>query len=127
MLAGQRHELCLLSLPKMRTHLLWLLPLILLGSSAQALKCHECSGIEDCYKPKTCSSQSLYCLTNWYTPPGQQTTVTKTCAYTCPDINHVTANSKSSCCNTDLCNSARNLHVSWGLLALGLCYIYLSQ
>ncbi|XP_021071872.1 lymphocyte antigen 6D-like [Mus pahari] len=111
----------------MRTHLLWLLPLILLGSSAQALQCHECSGIGNCYRATTCSSNSLYCLTNWYTPPGQQTTVTKTCAFTCPDINHVTANSKSFCCNTDLCNSARSLHVSWVLLAIGLWYIYLNQ
>lgn len=53
--------------------------------------------------------------------------VTKACAFTCPDIHQTTVNSKSSCCNTDLCNSAGSLHVSWGLLALSLWYIYLSQ
>ncbi|XP_031213664.1 ly-6/neurotoxin-like protein 1 [Mastomys coucha] len=111
----------------MRTHLLWLLPLILLGSSAQALQCHECSGRENCYRPTPCSNMSRYCLTNWYTPPGQEMKVTKACAYTCPDIHQTTVNSKSSCCNTDLCNSAGSLHVSWGLLALSLWYIYLSQ
>ncbi|XP_052016309.1 lymphocyte antigen 6D-like [Apodemus sylvaticus] len=111
----------------MRTHLLWLLPLILLASSAQALRCHECSGTENCYWPTSCHNTSRYCLTNWYTPPGQKMTVTKTCTFTCPDIHQVTAYSKSSCCNTDLCNSSRSLPVSWGLLALCIWCIYLSQ
>eukprot|EP00073_Rattus_norvegicus_P017993 XP_002729867.2 PREDICTED: lymphocyte antigen 6D [Rattus norvegicus] len=111
----------------MRIHLLRLLPLILLGSSAQALQCHECSTGENCYKPTSCPSLSRYCLINWHTPPGQQPTITKTCAYTCPDSQQALDNSKSFCCNTDLCNSGRSLRVSWGLLTLGILYIYLSQ
>nr|XP_034373299.1 lymphocyte antigen 6D-like [Arvicanthis niloticus] len=110
----------------MRTHLLWLLPLILLGSSAQALRCHECSGKENCYRPALCSDKSRYCLTIWNTRPGQQTSVTKTCSFSCPDIHQTTDNSRASCCNTDLCNSSGSLHVSWGLLTLSIWYTYLS-
>ncbi|XP_036063562.1 ly-6/neurotoxin-like protein 1 [Onychomys torridus] len=109
----------------MRTHLLWLLPLILLSSSVQALKCHECSATGDCFQPTSCSDMTRYCLTSWYTPPGQQTTVTKTCAFTCPDVHQSMNNSKASCCNTDLCNSTMSLHASWALLTLSICFLYL--
>ncbi|XP_041528446.1 lymphocyte antigen 6D-like [Microtus oregoni] len=112
----------------MRTHLLWLLPLILLGSSAQALKCHECSTTTgNCYNPRSCSDKSRYCLTTWYAPPGQQTLITRTCGFTCPDVLQNQNNSKASCCNTDLCNSTVSLHASWVLLILSVCFIYLSR
>ncbi|XP_021515154.1 muscarinic toxin-like protein 3 [Meriones unguiculatus] len=109
----------------MRIHLLWLLPLILLGSSAQALRCHQCSGVGNCYNPTSCKNTSRYCLTSWYTTSGHQMDVTKTCAYTCPDIHQ--SQIKASCCNTDLCNSTGRLHASWGLLALSIWFIYLSK
>ncbi|XP_051015401.1 lymphocyte antigen 6D-like [Acomys russatus] len=111
----------------MRTYLLWLLPLILLGSSAQALQCHECSAEGNCYRPTSCNDMTRYCLTSWYTPPGQPMNVIKTCGYTCPDVNQNQTYTKSSCCNTDLCNSTMSLHASWGLLTLSIWYIYLSQ
>ncbi|XP_005086016.1 lymphocyte antigen 6D-like [Mesocricetus auratus] len=111
----------------MRTYLLWLLPLILLGSSAQALQCHECSAVGNCYNPASCYSMSRYCLTSWHAPPGQQTTVTKTCAFTCPDVHQSQNNSKASCCNTDLCNSTVSLHASWVLLTLSVCFSCLSR
>lgn len=45
MLAAHRDKLCLFPLPKMRIHLLWLLPLILLGSSGKQGSGYPCLGI----------------------------------------------------------------------------------
>ncbi|KAH0518813.1 Ly-6/neurotoxin-like protein 1 [Microtus ochrogaster] len=97
-------------------------------TGTQALKCHECSTTTgNCYNPRSCSDKSRYCLTTWYAPPGQQTLITRTCGFTCPDVLQNQNNSKASCCNTDLCNSALSLHASWVLLILSVCFIYLSR
>ncbi|XP_008849297.2 lymphocyte antigen 6D-like [Nannospalax galili] len=109
----------------MRTHLLWLLPLTLLGLPAQALNCHECKSTESCYNPTPCNNSSYFCMTTWHTPPGYEVVVIKACAYKCPTAPESLPNSKTSCCNTDLCNSAVSRRASWGLLALGVCCLYL--
>ncbi|KAM5280709.1 lymphocyte antigen 6D-like [Ctenodactylus gundi] len=102
----------------MRTHLLRLLPLLLLAWPAQALRCHECLATGSCLQPTLCAADARYCLTTWNSPPGQPTLVIRSCAYTCPGVEESLAYSRASCCNTDLCNSAASLCASWGLLVL---------
>ncbi|XP_048215178.1 lymphocyte antigen 6D-like [Perognathus longimembris pacificus] len=112
----------------MRAQLLWLLPLLLLGCPAQALRCHQCSGKDNCLQPTACQADTRYCLTTWNSPPGQKrTNVIKACAYTCPGVQESLAYSRASCCNSDLCNGAARARLSWGLLALGLCCVYLGR
>ncbi|XP_010637574.1 lymphocyte antigen 6D-like [Fukomys damarensis] len=110
----------------MRTPLLWL-PLLLITWPAQALQCHECSATKDCFQPVSCVAQTRYCLTTWNRPPGQETIVIKSCAYTCPGFQESLSYSRASCCNTDLCNSAVSHSVSWGVLAFSLLAAYLSR
>nr|XP_004656355.3 lymphocyte antigen 6D-like [Jaculus jaculus] len=100
----------------MKTHLLWLLLLTLLGWSAEALKCYECTSTENCLQPTICDANAHYCLTIWNTPPGLQVVVIKACAYTCPGVEESLVYSRASCCNTDLCNGASSHLASWGLL-----------
>ncbi|XP_032110632.1 lymphocyte antigen 6D-like [Cebus imitator] len=110
----------------MRTHLSCLLPLLLV-CSAQALTCHECSATGDCFQPTVCRDDTRYCLTTLTTPPGHETIVIKSCAYSCPGYQESLAASRAFCCNTDLCNSTVSLRVSWGLLALSICVACLNR
>ncbi|XP_004477092.1 lymphocyte antigen 6D-like [Dasypus novemcinctus] len=109
----------------MRTCLLQLLLLLLLAWPAQALQCHECVALGNCFQATSCKADARYCLTTWTGSPDKQTVVIKSCAYTCPGIEESTPFSRASCCNTDLCNSAASRSASWGLLALGLWGAYL--
>uniref|UniRef100_A0A8D2DN11 UPAR/Ly6 domain-containing protein n=1 Tax=Sciurus vulgaris TaxID=55149 RepID=A0A8D2DN11_SCIVU len=103
-------------------HLLWFLPLILLG-----LRCHECLASGNCFQPTSCKANARYCLTTWNSPPGQETLVIKSCAYTCPGFQESLAYSRASCCNTDLCNGTMSLSASWGLLALSVWCAFLGR
>uniref|UniRef100_H0XNS6 Snake toxin/toxin-like domain-containing protein n=1 Tax=Otolemur garnettii TaxID=30611 RepID=H0XNS6_OTOGA len=104
----------------MRTHLPWLLALLLLAWPAQAMRCHQCIATGNCLQPTSCQNHTRYCLTMWNSPPGHQTIVIKSCAYTCPTLQESLPFSRASCCNTDLCNSTASHSTSWGLLALSI-------
>ncbi|XP_004580918.2 lymphocyte antigen 6D-like [Ochotona princeps] len=104
----------------MRTHLLWLLPLLLLARPAHMLTCHECMAMRNCFQPTSCPNGTRYCLTTWNSLPNQKTLVIKSCAYTCPGYQESLAQSRASCCNTDVCNGSARHSGFWGLLALSL-------
>ncbi|XP_078541509.1 uncharacterized protein LOC144826922 [Lissotriton helveticus] len=114
----------------MKAVVISLLAAALLFGTAHSLKCYVCAAASgSCNTQTTCGgSADKYCATLAATS-GSSTVVTNFCAITCnPGTTTLGgATSRLSCCQTDLCNGATSMKISYTMLffAAGISALFL--
>ncbi|XP_030075646.1 lymphocyte antigen 6E [Microcaecilia unicolor] len=111
----------------MRPFLLFLLVIALCLHNAVSLKCYTCPVTKkssDCATESTCSVADKYCMKIIASASGE-TAVSKACTPDCTEGKQTISGATASvyCCQSDLCNGATSVKISYLALVISLGFL----